>query len=145
VRGPGGFPNISARTKKICFVGSLTARGLDVGAEDGRLAIRSEGTLPKFVDTVREVSFSGAMALRNGQEVRFITERAVFALRPEGVTLLEVAEGVDVQRDVLDQMAFTPIVPDEVGRIDPRIYAPGPMGLADTIGQAPAAPATVLS
>jgi propionate CoA-transferase len=133
VRGPGGFPNISARTGKICFVGSLTARGLDVGAEDGRLVIRSEGSLPKFVDTVREVSFSGRMAVRNGQEVRFITERAVFALREEGVTLLEVAEGVDVRRDVLDQMAFQPVVPDVVGTIDPRIYAAGPMGLADTL------------
>ena len=133
VRGPGGFPNISARTKKICFVGSLTARGLDVGAQDGRLAIRSEGTLPKFVDTVREVTFSGATALRNGQEVRFITERAVFALREEGVTLLEVAEGVDVRRDVLDRMAFAPVVPDQVGTIDPRVYADGPMGLAEAL------------
>ena len=144
VRGPGGFPNISARTGKICFVGSLTARGLDVGAEDGRLVIRSEGTLPKFVDAVREVSFSGRMALRNGQEVRFVTERAVFALREEGVTLLEVAEGVDIQRDVLDRMAFAPVVPDVVGTIDPRVYAPGPMGLAATLGRS-AEPETVPS
>jgi propionate CoA-transferase len=133
VRGPGGFPNISARTKKICFVGSLTARGLDVGAQDGRLVIRSDGTLPKFVEDVREVTFSGQMALRNGQEVRFITERAVFGLREEGVTLLEVAEGVDVQRDVVDRMGFTPVVPDTVGTIDPRVYGEGSMGLAETV------------
>jgi propionate CoA-transferase len=135
VRGPGGFPNISARSRKICFVGTLTARGLDVGAADGRLVIRSEGTLPKFVDEVREVSFSGRMARRNGQDVRFITERAVFALRDEGVTLIEVAEGVDIQRDVLDRMAFEPIVPDDVGTIDPRVYAAGPMGLAESLGR----------
>jgi acyl CoA:acetate/3-ketoacid CoA transferase len=133
VRGPGGFPNISARTKKICFVGTLTARGLDVGAADGRLQIRSEGTLPKFVDEVREVTFSGRLARRNGQEVRFITERAVFALREEGVTLIEIAEGIDLQRDVLDQMAFTPIVPPDLGTMDPRVFAAGPMGLAETL------------
>jgi propionate CoA-transferase len=133
VRGPGGFPNISARTKKICFVGSLTARGLDVGAQDGRLVIRADGTLPKFVEDVREITFSGPMALRNGQEVRFITERAVFALREEGVTLIEVAEGVDVRRDVLDRMGFAPVVPDTVGTIDPRVYADGPMGLAEAL------------
>jgi propionate CoA-transferase len=133
VRGPGGFPNISARTKKICFVGALTARGLDVGAQDGRLEIRSEGAVPKFVDEVREVTFSGRRAREDGQEVRFITERAVFALREEGVTLIEIAEGIDLQRDVLDRMAFRPIVPDVVGTIDPRVYAPGPMGLAQTL------------
>jgi propionate CoA-transferase len=130
VRGPGGFPNISARSRKICFVGTLTARGLDVAAEDGRLVIRHEGALPKFVEQVREVSFSGPLARRNGQDVRFITERAVFALREEGVTLIEVAEGVDVQRDVVDRMAFAPIVGDDVGTIDPRVYAAGPMGVA---------------
>jgi propionate CoA-transferase len=139
VRGPGGFPNISARTRKICFVGTLTARGLDVAAEDGRLVIRHEGALPKFVEEVREVSFSGDMARRNGQEVRFVTERAVFALRAEGVTLIEVAEGVDVQRDVVERMGFAPIVPDTVGTIDPRVYAAGPMGLAETLGRAPEA------
>jgi propionate CoA-transferase len=133
VRGPGGFPNISARTKRICFVGTLTARGLDVGARDGRLEIRAEGTLPKFVDEVREVTFSGRRARADGQEVRFITERAVFALREEGVTLIEIAEGVDLHRDVLDQMAFRPIVPQVVGTIDPRVYAEGPMGLAETL------------
>jgi propionate CoA-transferase len=140
LRGPGGFPNISARTKKICFVGTLTARGLDVAAEDGRLQIRAEGALPKFVEEVREVSFSGRMARENGQEVRFITERAVFALREDGVTLIEVAEGIDVRRDVLDRMAFAPIVPDDVGTIDPRVYAAGPMGLADTLTARAAAP-----
>jgi propionate CoA-transferase len=135
VRGPGGFPNISARTRRICFVGTLTARGLDAGAEDGRLVIRSEGTLPKFVDAVREVTFSGARARRDGQEVRFITERAVFALRQGGVTLIEVAEGVDVERDVVAQMGFRPLIADDLGTIDPRVYAPGPMGLAEDLAR----------
>jgi propionate CoA-transferase len=135
VRGPGGFPNISARSRRINFVGTLTARGLAVGAADGRLEIRSEGALPKFVDSVREVSFSGAMAMRNGQEVRYITERAVFALREEGVTLIEVAEGIDPQRDVIEHMGFEPAVAADLGTIDPRVYAESPMGLADSLGR----------
>jgi propionate CoA-transferase len=131
VRGPGGFPNISARTKKINFVGTLTARGLDLDLSGGRLEIRSDGALPKFVDAVREVSFSGRMARERGQQVRFITERAVFALTDEGVTLIEVAEGIDVQRDVLDRMGFAPHVAEPLGRIDPRVYGAGVMGLAE--------------
>jgi propionate CoA-transferase len=134
VRGPGGFPNISARSRKLCFVGTLTARGLDVGAEDGRLVIRADGALPKFVEEVREISFSGRQAQRAGQDVRFITERAVFALRAEGVTLIEIAEGIDLQRDVLDRMAFRPLVAADLGTIDARVYAPGPMGLGDALG-----------
>ena len=135
VRGPGGFPNISARTKRICFVGTLTARGLDVGVEDGRLSIRSEGSLAKFVADVREVTFSGRLARERGLQVRFITERAVFALTEEGVTLIEVAEGIDVERDVLDHMGFRPVVPEVVGTIDPRVYSPGVMGLAASLAR----------
>lgn len=130
VRGPGGFPNISARTRKVNFVGTLTARGLELDFSDGRLQIRSEGTLPKFVERVREVSFSGRVARERAQQVRFITERAVFALDEDGVTLIEVAEGIDVRRDVLERMGFTPGVAEPLGRIDPRVYRAAPMGLA---------------
>jgi propionate CoA-transferase len=130
VRGPGGFPNISARTGRINFVGTLNARGVDLGFENGRLQIRSEGTLPKFVPDVQEISFSGEQALARGQQVRYITERAVFELRPEGVTLIEVAEGLDVQRDVVDQMGFVPQIADDLGPIDPRVYRDEVMGLA---------------
>jgi propionate CoA-transferase len=130
VRGPGGFPNISARTGKINFVGTLNARGLDLGFEDGRLEIRAEGTLPKFVADVAEISFSGTQALARGQQVRFITERAVFALREEGVTLIEIADGLDVRRDVVDRMGFEPLVADDLRPIDPRVYGAGVMGLA---------------
>jgi propionate CoA-transferase len=131
VRGPGGFPNISARTKKVNFVGTFTARGLQLDFSGGRLGIRADGSLLKFVEEVREVSFSGRMARERGQQVRFITERAVFALTDDGVTLIEVAEGVDPKRDVLDRMGFAPRVAEPLGRIDPRVYAPATMGLAE--------------
>jgi propionate CoA-transferase len=131
VRGPGGFPNISARTKKLNFVGTFTARGLELDFAGDRLAIRADGSLPKFVEEVREISFSGRMARERGQQVRFITERAVFALTDDGVTLIEVAEGVDPRRDVLDRMGFAPQVAEPLGRVDPRVYAAATMGLAE--------------
>ena len=132
LRGPGGFPNISARTKKVCFVGTLTAGGLALDFSDRRPRIVNEGALHKFVPEVREVTFSGRLARERGQEVRYITERAVFAMTEAGLTLIEVADGIDVRRDVLDQLGFTPAIAEPLGRIDARVYAPGLMGLAST-------------
>ncbi len=130
VRGPGGFPNISARTGRINFVGTLTARGLELLIDDGGVRIASEGSLGKFVPEVREISFNGRLARERGQQVRYITERAVFALENDGLVLTEVAPGIDVERDVLGQMGFRPRVADDVRTMDRRLYATGPMGLA---------------
>ena len=130
LRGPGGFPNISAHTGRICFVGTLNTSGLEIAVSDGRLRIDSEGTMPKFVDKVDEVSFSGAMASRRGQRVRYITERAVFELGEGRVTLIEVAEGVDPGGDVIAHMGFEPEVADDMAIMDPRVFAEGVMGLA---------------
>ena len=131
LRGPGGFPNISSRTGRICFVGTLTTSGLNVEVADGRLRIESEGTLHKFVESVDEVSFSGVTASRRGQQVRYITERAVFELRDGRVTLIEVAEGLDPETDVIAHMGFVPEISDELTTIDKRVFLEGPMGLAD--------------
>lgn len=130
LRGPGGFPNISSRTGRMCFVGTLTASGLEVGIDDGRLRIDAEGSLSKFVEEVDEVSFSGAMAAKRGQLVRYITERAVFELRDGKVTLIEIAEGLDVENDVIAHMGFVPDVADDLKPIDARVFSEGPMGLA---------------
>jgi propionate CoA-transferase len=134
LRGPGGFPNISARTGRINFVGTLTTSGLEVEVADGRLRIVSEGSLSKFVETVDEVSFSGAMANERGQQVRYITERAVFELGEGKVSLIEVAEGLDPEDDVIAHMGFKPDVSDDLTTMDPRVFAEGPMGLADSFG-----------
>jgi propionate CoA-transferase len=132
LRGPGGFPNITARTRKVCFVGTLTTGGLELDLSAGRPRIVAEGSVQKFVPRVREVTFSGALARERGQDVRYITERAVFALAERGLMLVEVAEGIDVRRDVVERMGFKPAVAEPLGTIDPRVYAPGLMGLASS-------------
>ncbi|WP_199565383.1 acyl CoA:acetate/3-ketoacid CoA transferase [Spongiactinospora rosea] len=129
-RGPGGFINISTRTKRLCFVGAFTAGGLRVSFEDGSLRILQEGRERKFVDAVTEISFNGELAPGKGQSVRYITERAVFELMPEGLRLIEVAPGIDVERDVLAHMDIKPAVSDTLTMMDFRLFAPGPMGLA---------------
>jgi propionate CoA-transferase len=136
VRGPGGFPNISAKTGKINFVGTLTARGLEIEIDDG-VRIASEGGLGKFVPAVKEISFNGRLARERGQQVRYITERAVFELADDGLVLIEVAPGIDVERDVLGQMGFRPRVADDLHEMDRRLYATGPMGLAADFGSVP--------
>ncbi|HEY3522959.1 MAG TPA: CoA-transferase [Candidatus Limnocylindrales bacterium] len=133
IRGPGGFPNISARTPRINFVGTLTARGLELGI-DGGIRIVRDGSLQKFVPQVREISFNGRLARERGQQVRYITDRAVFALADDGLELIEVAPGVDVERDVLDRMGFRPRVVEGLRTMDARLYATGPMGLAADFG-----------
>lgn len=130
LRGPGGFPNISSRTGRICFVGTLTTSGLDVSVGDGAISIESEGSLQKFVDGVAEVSFSGAMASKRGQQVRYITERAVFELRDGVVELIEIAPGLDPKDDVIAHLGFEPSVAPDLKTMDPRVFADGPMGLA---------------
>jgi propionate CoA-transferase len=130
LRGPGGFPNISARTGRLCFVGSLSARGLHVSLDGGQLQILAEGSEAKFVRQVREITFSGQLARERGQEVRYITERAVFALTERGVTLVEVATGIDIERDIIDRMEFRPAVADRVLPMDERLFRPQPMDLA---------------
>jgi acyl CoA:acetate/3-ketoacid CoA transferase len=92
--------------------------------------IAQEGTLHKFVPEVREISFNGHLARERGQEVRYITERAVFALADDGLVLTEVAPGIDVDRDVVGQMGFRPRIADNLREMDRRLYAAGPMGLA---------------
>jgi len=141
VRGAGGFPNISARTRRINFVGTLTARGLELSV-DGGVRVVHEGRLSKFVPEVREVSFNARLARERGQQVRYVTDRAVFALEEDGLALVEVAPGIDVERDVLGRMGFRPRVAADLRRTDPRVYATGPMGLAADFAARRAAPPT---
>ena len=104
--GIGGFANITSRTPTVVFCLSFNAKGLDVAEEDGRVTILQEGSIPKFVDEVQSVSFSAKRAIQNGQHVLYVTERCVFELTPNGLKLLEVYPGIDMERDILAQLSF---------------------------------------
>ncbi len=127
--GPGGFINISQNTKKVFFVGTFTAGGLKEEVKDGRLVIVQEGKNKKFIRHVQQITFSGDYAKKVRQDVTFITERAVLKLTPEGIMLTEIAPGVDLQRDILDQMEFAPLIAKDLKLMDDRIFRDEKMGL----------------
>ena len=130
--GAGGFIDITQNAKKVVYCGTFTVMGLETQCRDGRLVIEQEGTRKKFVRQVEQVTFSGDYANRVHQPVLYITERAVFELRPAGVTLIEVAPGIDLQTQILDQMEFMPKISDDLKLMDERIFREECMGLADT-------------
>lgn len=128
--GAGGFINISQNAKKVVFAGTFTAGGLDIGIHDGKLEIHVEGRSRKFVRAVEHRTFSGAYAIKRQQPVLYVTERCVFALTPQGLELLEIAPGIDVDRDILAHMDFKPII--KAPKImDARIFSQTVMGLRD--------------
>ncbi len=108
--GVGGFINISQNARRLVFCGTLTTGGLEVEMIDGKLRIVNEGRIAKFVKEVEQVSYSGPLARETKHDVIFVTERAVFRLQPEGLELIEVAPGIDMQRDIVQQMEFEPII-----------------------------------
>lgn len=135
--GAGGFINISQNARKVVFVGTFTAGNLEVMVENGQLAIRREGQSMKFVDVVEHRTFSGAQATLHGQPVLYVTERCVFRLGPEGLELVEIAPGIDLERDILQQMAFPPVIRETPRLMDSRIFAREAMGLRSALLDAP--------
>ena len=127
--GCGGFIDITARGRKLVFSGTFRAAGIELAIEDGKLRIVREGKFPKFVPSVEQVTFSGRRALEQGQTVHYVTERCVVELRPEGLTVIEVAPGVDVERDVVRQAGCPLRVAADLKTMDPRLFDPAPMGL----------------
>ena len=104
--GIGGFANITSKTPTVVFYFSFTAKGLEVSQTKGIVTVEKEGTIPKFVDQVKSISFSARRAIANGQKVLYVTERCVFRLTPKGLKLIEVYPGIDVQKDILDLLPF---------------------------------------
>lgn len=127
--GVGGFVNISQGARAVAFCGTFTAGGLEVEVGEGRLRIRKEGRFRKFVKRVEQITFSGEYAAAQGQRVQFITERAVLVITRDGLMVTEVAPGVDLERDVLGQMAFRPRVAPDLKSMDARIFREDLMGL----------------
>ena len=104
--GIGGFANITARTRTVVFCLTFNTKGLSVKEEDGVVTILQEGSVPKFVEEVRSISFSARNAIANGQRVLYVTERCVLQLTPVGLKLIEVYPGIDKQRDIKDRLCF---------------------------------------
>jgi len=126
--GCGGFIDITAHAKRIVFSGFFTAGAkLEVG--DGRLKIVSEGRSRKLIDEVEHVTFSGTMARRRGQRISYVTERCVIDLLADGLTVREIAPGVDLKRDVLDQAAFALKVDPQLKVMDAALFRNAPLNL----------------
>ncbi len=120
--GCGGFIDISQNTPEVVFCGSFTAGGLEIAVADDQLVIEQEGQIPKFVSDVEHITFNGDYARRQDQRVLYVTERAVFRLRADGLELTEIAPGIDLEEDVLARMQFTPNISPSLSRMDAQIF-----------------------
>jgi propionate CoA-transferase len=127
--GAGGFINISQNAKKVVFVGTFTTDGLKLALRDGQLQIVEEGRCHKFIDAVEQRTYSGEHAMARGQQALFVTERCVLRLTPEGLELVEIAPGIDIERDIMARMGFKPLVNGTPKWMDARIFTFDAMGL----------------
>jgi propionate CoA-transferase len=130
--GAGGFVDITARAKKIVFSGYFTA-GAGLSVAKDALVIEKEGKVKKLVEKVEQISFSGARARAQGQDIVYVTERCVMRLTRDGVTVSEIAPGVDLQRDILGQASFPLLVDPALRTMDAALFRPAPIGL--TLGR----------
>jgi len=130
--GAGGFINISQNAKRLVFSGTLTGGGLKVRIKDGGLEILEEGRFKKFVPKVGQVSYNGSWGRARGQQVTFITERGVFTMTESGMVLREIAPGIRLREDLLDQIGFEIKVDPGLREMDPLLFREGAMGLRDT-------------
>jgi propionate CoA-transferase len=128
VSGCGGFINITQNSKTVMFVGTFTSGGLKAEIADGEIRILDEGKYSKFVDSVGQVTFSGTVAASSEKEVYYITERCVFRLAQAGLELIEVAPGIDLERDILSKLPFEPLMRD-VGTMESALFADEPLKL----------------
>ena len=131
--GAGGFIDITATAKNVIFCSTFTGGGLKVGFSDEGVEIQQEGKFKKLVKQVQQISYNGKVAIKNGQNALYVTERAVFKLTENGPMLIEVAKGVDIKKDILDQMEFTPLIAENLVYTDTALYRDGAVGLKTLI------------
>lgn len=131
IAGCGGFIDISQNSKECVFCGTFTANGLEVKIENGKLIIVKEGKVKKFIQKVEQITLNGKFESKKNKKITLVTERAVFELRPEGPTLIEIAPGVDLDNDILAQMEFKPIISPSLKVMDERIFAENLIGLKE--------------
>ena len=121
--GPGGFIDIAQNARKVVFCGTFAAKGVKLATGDGKMQVVEQGKVQKLVSKVDQITFSGPQSLVRKQEVLYLTERASFRLTKDGVELFELAPGIDLQRDVLEQMHFTPLLSREIVLIDSSCFS----------------------
>nr|MBL8457647.1 acyl CoA:acetate/3-ketoacid CoA transferase [Zoogloeaceae bacterium] len=131
--GIGGFINISQNARKVVFSGTFTSGGLKVAWDGSRLVIEQEGKHGKFVPAIEQICYSAGFAAEEGRKALFVTERAVFRLADGGLELIEIAPGIDVERDIVARMAFRPRIASDLATMDPRLFRPEPMGMRGTV------------
>lgn len=129
--GVGGFVDITQSAKSVVFCGTFMGGEMEMKIENGELRIIKDGKYPKFLENVEQISFSGDFARQIGQKVLFVTERAVFELSESGLTLTEIAPGVDLRKDILDKMAFEPAVAEDLKTMDMKVFSDGALGLKE--------------
>ncbi len=122
IAGAGGFINITQNAKVVVFTGTFTAGGLDIAYENGKLNIKREGKFDKFVETVEHLTFNGKYASEQEQKIFYITERAVFQLVDSGLELIEIAPGIDLEKDILNHMSFIPKVSENLKIMSQEIF-----------------------
>ncbi|MEO9162237.1 MAG: CoA-transferase [Casimicrobiaceae bacterium] len=129
IAGIGGFVNISQGAKRVVFVGTLKAGKQRIRFEASGIAVEQEAAVAKFVSRVEQISFSGDYAKRWNVPVTYVTERTVMELQEDGMVLTEVAPGLDLERDVFQQMDFRPRLSPELKLMDLRLFGAATMGL----------------
>lgn len=129
--GAGGFIDITQNAKHVVFCSTFTTKGLEIAFENGKLKILREGTVKKLVKNINQISYNGQFARENHQKMHYVTERAVFELTQQGPMLIEIAPGIDLERDVLSQMEFTPLISDKLSIMDVRLFKEANFGLKD--------------
>ncbi len=138
--GPGGFINISQNAKAVIFNGTFTAGKNDISWQNGQMKIVKDGPAQKLVPAVEQITYSGKFGRERGQRVLYVTERAVFQLVPKGVELIEIAPGIDLERDVLARMGFKPLISPNLAKMDARLFRTDRMNLATDLRQRPSLP-----
>jgi propionate CoA-transferase len=135
--GPGGFINISQNAKCVVFGGTFTAGASELAWPGGAMRIARDGAKPKFVAAVEQITYSGRYARVCGRAALYVTERAVFRLVDGGLELIEIAPGVELERDILAKMAFRPKLATPLKTMDARLFVPAKMGLAKDLAEKP--------
>ncbi|MBP3469106.1 MAG: acyl CoA:acetate/3-ketoacid CoA transferase [Lachnospiraceae bacterium] len=131
--GAGGFIDITARAKNVIFCSTFTGKGLKVSFDESGMHIVEEGKIRKMVKKVQQISYNGKIASDMNQNMVYVTERAVFRLTKEGPMLVEIAKGIDLQKDILDQMDFKPLIAEDLKYTDTRIYLERWSGLKEIL------------